>query len=237
MLLVSLLLSLVPRHHGQCDSRLYNTQPSIGFSAVAYGLCPFSRYMQCALSCPSVYLYPWVWQYSWFFHLFSVRPSSFRMRRRSAVSLTGPRKPCGRRSPPLPLLPAGPGWPSPQPGPPSRSRCGTCWFLSASVRLAVSDAINAWAVDSSEESVVDDPFVLITPGIHLSLLLRTLVSSCTLSTTSLIASCWQLVYCSSWPIFNAMSLYCFCNMTLFACSSLPCSSFNRCFLCASVLKG
>ena len=162
-----------------------------------------------------------------------------RVRRRSAFSLTGPRTPCGRRAHPLPLLPplpAGPGWPPPRSGPPGWSCHRICRFLSASTRLAVSVAINAWTVDSSKESVVDLS-VSITPGIDLSLLLQTLVSSCTLSMRSLTASYWQSVYRSSWPIFDAMLLYFLCNMALFACSSLPCSSFNRFFLCASVMKG
>ena len=58
MILVSLLLSLVQRHHGQCESHLYSKQPPNGFSAVAQGLCPFSGYIQWALSCPSIHSYP-----------------------------------------------------------------------------------------------------------------------------------------------------------------------------------
>ena len=80
MILVSLLLSCVPRHHGQCGSRLKNKQPPIRFSAVAHGLCLFTGYMQCALSCLSVHSYPWVWQYNWFLYFFSIRPSSFCVR-------------------------------------------------------------------------------------------------------------------------------------------------------------
>ena len=180
MILVSLLLSLVPRHYGQCESRLYNKQPPIGLPAVAHGLCLFFGYMQWPLSYSSVHLYPWVWQYSWFLHFFSVWSSSLRVRRRSVFTLTDPRTPCGRRSrsSPLPPLSVLPGWPPIWPPGPVWSRRGTCRFLSASARLAVSDAISALAVDSSEESVVDLS-VSITPGIDLSLLLRPLVSSCT----------------------------------------------------------
>ena len=51
----------------------------------------------------------------------------------------------------------------------------------------MSDIISAWAVDSSDESDVDGvPFVLITPGMDLLLLLA---SSFTLSTTSLMVVC------------------------------------------------
>ena len=141
-------------------------------------------------------------------------------------------------SPPLPLL----GCPAlllPWPGSPGCRLCGGMYrFLSASARLAVSDAINTWAVESSEESVVDGIlFVSITPGMNLLLLLRTLASSCTLSIMSLVATYCRSVHRFSWLIFNAMSLTVFCNTTLFDCSSLPCSSFNRCFLCALVMKG
>ena len=58
-------------------------------------------------------------------------------------------------------------------------------FPSASARLAVSDAIRACAVDSSDELVDGVPLVSITPGIDWSLLLRMLASSFTLSTTML----------------------------------------------------
>ena len=56
----------------------------------------------------------------------------------------------------------------------------------------MSDAISAWAVDKSEESDVDLS-VSMTPGIDLSLLLRTLVLSCTLSMRSFTSPCsWSL---------------------------------------------
>ena len=189
-------------------------------------------------SCLAIHSYPWVWQYSWFLHFFSNRPSSFCVSQRSTSSLTGPRTPCGRWITPfwpLPLSlplprpstrPLGPSW--------SRSRRGTYRFFFASTRLAVSDTISAWAMDSSNESDVDGVlFVLIVPGMDLSLLLA---SSFTLSTTLLMVVCCWSVYRLSWLTFNTMSLYSFCSMTLFACSSFPCSSFNRCFLWAALMK-
>ena len=65
--IISLPLSLVQRHHGtskqyDCQSRLYNKQPPIGFSAVAHCLWPFSGHIQCELSWSFEHSYPWVWQ-------------------------------------------------------------------------------------------------------------------------------------------------------------------------------
>ena len=114
MILVSLLFSLFQCHHKQCDSRLYNKQPLIGFSAVAHGLCPFSGYMHDSRGAFVSMGVTVQFVFAFFFCPPVINPSH-----RSTSSLTSPSTSRSLRSPPLPPLPAvlAQSPPRSQPGP------------------------------------------------------------------------------------------------------------------------